>query len=232
LVVTGELASGGADCPSDLHVKVAERAQHYLFNSRQLGLSFGVSPIKMRAFVDASYVTDGHAKSRLGGCVFMNDDSGAVYSFSTNDAYPESTISHSSCAAEIKALDKIVQEIEYQVQVCECLQLPITLPVPIFIDNKSAVDLCSSLKTTSKTKTINMRINYIREMLNKGLISLHFVPSEHNVADILTKPLIAELFEQHQIVLLQGLVKGGLLDIINDLVLAYCVFYIDEDTDA
>ena len=41
LEVTGELSFGGAEYPSNLHVKIAERAKQYLFNTRTLGLAFG-----------------------------------------------------------------------------------------------------------------------------------------------------------------------------------------------
>jgi hypothetical protein len=38
LVATGELSTGGAENPSDLQVKTAERTKQYLYNTRSLGL--------------------------------------------------------------------------------------------------------------------------------------------------------------------------------------------------
>jgi hypothetical protein len=37
----GELSTGGAENPSDLHVKTAERTKQYLYNTRSLGLVLG-----------------------------------------------------------------------------------------------------------------------------------------------------------------------------------------------
>ena len=53
MVATGELSTGGADNPSDLHVKTAERTKQYLYNTRSLGLVLGgVAAIQPFAFVD------------------------------------------------------------------------------------------------------------------------------------------------------------------------------------
>lgn len=74
----------------------------------------------------------------------------------------------------------------------------------IYVDNKSAIELCSTLKMTHKTKHINMRINYIRELINKRMVSLSFIPTEYNVADVLTKPLAAKSHNRHCNVLMFG----------------------------
>jgi hypothetical protein len=42
-----------------------------------------------------------------------------------------------------------------------------------------------------------MRINFIRECINKRLIELIFVPTDENVADVLTKPLSDVPFNKH-----------------------------------
>ena len=49
-----------------------------------------------------------------------------------------------------------------------------------------------------------MRINFIRECINSGIISLYFVPTGMNVADILTKPLQYKIYAKHRNVLLNG----------------------------
>jgi hypothetical protein len=49
-----------------------------------------------------------------------------------------------------------------------------------------------------------MRINFIRECINKYIIEIVFVQSELNVADVLTKPLADVLFNKHANKLLYG----------------------------
>ena len=80
-------------------------------------------------------------------------------------------------------------------------------PTKVLVDTKSGIDLVSTLKTGHKTKHINMRINFIRQCINDGIISLFFCKSEHNVADVLTKPLTGKLYDNHTHVIMQG--HGG-----------------------
>ena len=84
------------------------------------------------------------------------------------------------------------------------MQIQVTEPVKIYIDNRSAIELCTMLKTTHKTSAINVRVNFIRQCINKRVIELHFIPSNLNVADIMTKQLSVEAHERHTYRLLNG----------------------------
>lgn len=83
------------------------------------------------------------------------------------------------------------------------------------LDNASALILCTTLRSSHKTKHINVRINFIREVINDRVIELFFVPSSLNVADILTKPLGPELFIPHRTRLLEGFSKDDFLNLQN-----------------
>ena len=201
LVATGELSTGGAENPSDLHVKTAERTKQYLYNTRSIGLVLGgVAAIQPFAFVDASFISTGNCKSRLGGCIFINLFCAAIFCFSRNDKL----VSKSSCESEIKALDMIVQEILYILELYMFLHVIIDEPIKIYIDNKAAIELCRTLRTESRTKIINTRINFIREQINKRIIELIFVRTDKNVADMFTKPLPNEKFEEHRDKVMNG----------------------------
>lgn len=200
-VSLGEVSSGGADKPSDNHVRVANQMLQYLSNSadKQVCLG-GDTPIELFGFCDASYVTTGNCKSRLGGCLFLGLDAGAFHSFSKSDT----TVSHSSTEAEIKALDELVRDIMWIRDILEFIQCPMEGPTKIYMDNRSAIVLCETLRSSHKVRHMNVRINFIREMINQRIIELHFVPSELNVADVLTKPLSKEPFLRHSEVLMNG----------------------------
>ena len=204
LVATGEISTGGATDPSDEHVKTAIKTMCYLSSTSSLTLKLGgEGELNIFAYVDASYITDGNAKSRLGGCVFMGLDAGAVTSFSRNDTIV-STLSHSSTEAEIRAIDLLLRELLHIIDICNCIQLYYTEPITVYCDNASAITLCETLKSNHRTKHINMIINFIREKINDRFIELHFIPSKYNVADILTKPLAKDSFTRHRDILLNG----------------------------
>jgi hypothetical protein len=157
----------------------------------------------MFGYVDASYIADGNAKSRLGGCLFMNKYSGAFYSYSKNDT-SISTISHSSAEAEVKSLDEMAREVVHRREVAQFCRCKVEGPTPLYIDNQAAIRVCTSLKTGHKLKHINMRLAYLRELINTGVIALYFVGTDDNVADILTKPLSRAQFEKLREILMAG----------------------------
>jgi hypothetical protein len=199
LVSTGEISTGSQ--PSDLHYKVAKQISKYLIDTVDKELVLGGSGDMIHfAFSDAAYISAGKSKSRLGHCQFLGRDSGAINCTSVND----NTVSHSYMEAEIKALDLLILSIIHTRNILDFLGYTITVPTIIFCDNKSAIELCKTLKMTQKSKHIQMRINFIRECINKRIIEIVFVQSELNVADVLTKPLADVLFNQHAYKLLYG----------------------------
>jgi hypothetical protein len=204
----GKASTGGSPHPSDAHVAVGEQIVKYVRQTigTKLRLS-GTGRWRLFAFCDASYITSGNSKGRLGGALFTGLNTGAFHCFSKND----DTVAHSSMEIEIKALDLIIRIILFVIEMMifiGCGPRP-NEPVVVFCDNKSAVELCHTLRQNHNVKHINMRINFIREILNKRIIQLVFVPTEFNVADTLTKPLGPTLFDRHSHVLLNGF--GGKL---------------------
>ena len=205
LVTTSEISIGGAVAPSDEHVKASKRLTDFIITTQETKLYLGGNdPIELFGYSDAAYITDGNAKSRLGGCLFLGTESGAFFSYSRSD-----TISHSSTEAEIKAIDELCMEIMYWIPILEFTGVKVTNPIKIFVDNKSAIELCRVLKTTHQVKHINMRIHYINDLINMKIIELIFVPTDYNVADILTKGLPHEAHMRHSDILLNG--HGGIL---------------------
>ncbi|GKE64635.1 hypothetical protein Tco_1518796 [Tanacetum coccineum] len=68
--------------------------------------------------------------------------------------------------------------------------------VPIFCDNTSAIAISNNPELYSRTKHIDIRYHFIRDHILKGDIELHFVPTQYQLADIFTKPLIEPTFKR------------------------------------
>jgi hypothetical protein len=206
LVSVGEISSNASPNPSDAHLEVAKQIFKYLKDSRDICLQFGGSSEiqELFGFSDASYVTTGNCKSRLGGVIFYGYDSGAIEKFSVNDT----TVSHSSTESEIKALDLTVKAIVHCRNLLKYLFGKDLEPTTVYVDNKSAIELVKTLKSNNNTRHLAMRIEYIRESINHRIIEVLFIPTDLNVADILTKPLAAKPFLQHRERLMSGF-KGS-----------------------
>ena len=59
----------------------------------------------------------------------------------------------------------------------------------IFIDNKSAIQLCKNPVFHDRSKHIEVRYHFIRECIEAGKISVDYVSTDEQLAVILTKPL-------------------------------------------
>jgi hypothetical protein len=65
----------------------------------------------------------------------------------------------------------------------------------IFYDNQSCIKLLVNLACHEKSKHIEIKYHYIREMIQKGAVKLQYVPTDEPVADVLIKPLSREKFK-------------------------------------
>ena len=71
-------------------------------------------------------------------------------------------------------------------------------PVTIYCDNQAAIKVSKDPKFHSKSKHIEGRYHYIRDVINRlKTIRLEYLPSVDMTADPLTKPLSQEVFCKH-----------------------------------
>jgi len=79
--------------------------------------------------------------------------------------------------------------------------LKVKLPMMSEVDNKGAVDLTNSWSHGSRTKHMLLRNYWLREVKEKGLIKVKWIPRKANVADMLTKNLNESDFKRHREIL-------------------------------
>ncbi|CAI7882035.1 unnamed protein product [Closterium sp. NIES-53] len=97
-------------------------------------------------------------------------------------------------------------ESEY-ISLCHCIQEGVWLKrlfgefghefdggVPVFVDNQSAIALAQNACLHGRTKHMQVRWHFIKEMVASGEVILRWCPTNRQAADILTKPLP---FERH-----------------------------------
>ena len=65
---------------------------------------------------------------------------------------------------------------------------------PIYCDNTSAINLSKNTTQHARTKHIDIRHHFLRDNISREVITLDFINSENQIADILTKPLNESTF--------------------------------------
>ena len=62
-------------------------------------------------------------------------------------------------------------------------------PTTLNADNQGAIRLASNPENHRRTKHINVRYHYVRELVENGVVKINYIPTKDMLADALTKPL-------------------------------------------
>ena len=106
----------------------------------------------------------------------------------------QNVVARSSAEAEFRAMAQGVCELLWMNIILDDLKIEYVAPMKLFCDNKSAISIAHNPVQHDRTKHIEIDRHFIKEKLDSGLISTQFVPSELQLADVLTKGLPLERF--------------------------------------
>ena len=159
----------------------ALRVLGYLNRHKHIGLSYEASNAPISGMTDSDWVV----KHSTSGYVFTLAQ--AAISWSSKR---QPTIALSSCEAEIMAASEAAKEAVFLDRLCSELELKRSdEPIHLYCDNKAAIDSAYNPENHSRTKHIDRRHYFIRELVEDGKIVVPFVSSSENLADFFTKPL-------------------------------------------
>jgi hypothetical protein len=75
--------------------------------------------------------------------------------------------------------------------------LQVEIPMVLEMDNKGAVDLANNWSVGGRTRHVDVRNYFLRELKDEGVLSIKHVSGEDNEADIFTKNTSGPVFEKH-----------------------------------
>ena len=99
--------------------------------------------------------------------------------------------------AETIAAVETVQDMIYTNRVLESIGLKVKTPMVLEMDNKGAIDLANNWSSGGRTRHVETRFWFLRELKEDGILMLKWIPTEHMCADIFTKNCPGPLFEIH-----------------------------------
>ena len=171
--------------PTPELLTAAQRVLAYLIRNRDVGLRYAASERPLFGMTDSDWATR-HSTS---GWVFVL--SSAAISWGSKR---QTSIALSSCEAEIMAASEAAKEAVFLKRFAEELGVSDGSALELFEDNKGARDLAYNPEHHSRSKHIERRHFYVRELVESGDLVVPYVKTDENIADFFTKPLPAKRF--------------------------------------
>jgi len=107
----------------------------------------------------------------------------------------QSIVAQSSTEAEYIAAAQCCKEMKYVKCIIEEL-LSRKIDVNLYIDNTSCIRMIEANQLTRKCIYIDVKYHFVKEEFKKGWFSIKHCPTDQNVADLLTKPLLPVKYER------------------------------------
>ena len=182
-------AVGVMSAPTDVHWTAVKRVLRYLRGTLDVGIQYGgrgeaSEQLVLRGYADADWAGNPDTRRSTTGHVFVLN--GGPISWCSKQ---QPTVAQSSSEAEYLCAASAIKEAAWLRQLLPALGVTVGGPVPIGVDNQSAIAMLSSPAVSARTKHIDVRHHLAREHVARGKVAIVYVPTEEQPADCLTKAL-------------------------------------------
>lgn len=184
-------ASRSLNQPTEADVTAVKRIFKYLCGTTVYGIIYEKIPkYSLECYSDSDYAGCPTTRRSTSGFV-SNLGSGAISWCSQL----QKCVVTSSTEAEYVAASQSVKEIIWLRRLISDLHIGYD-SVYLRMDNQSAIRLVENSENHKRTKHVDIKNHFIREKFREGLFELTYVPTDDQVADVLTKPLSKVKFEK------------------------------------
>lgn len=174
------------DCFSEEHWKAAKRVVRYLKGTVEYGLTFEKGDMRITGYADADWAANEIDRRSYTGYVFHIGNSLVSW-----ESRKQRTVALSSAEAEYMAIsDSCKEAVFLRTFLLECMNL--TCDITLWNDSQSAQKLCVNSICHARTKHIDIRHHFIRQLVSEKIVRIGYVPTDEMIADVLTKSLARE----------------------------------------
>ncbi|XP_015168762.1 uncharacterized mitochondrial protein AtMg00810-like [Solanum tuberosum] len=152
--------------PREPHLKAGYHVLRYLRQDPTIGIFISNKPdLTVSAYCDSDWAACPDSRKSVSGYLVLMG-----YSPISWKSKKQATVSLSSAAVEYRAVRLVVGEL-------------------VFCDSQAAVHIAKNLVFHERTKHIEIDCHFVRDKLQQGLITLHHISTDSQLADIFTKAL-------------------------------------------
>ena len=183
--------------PGPIHLAAAERALAYLRGTYMEGITYYDPGAKTRnkliGWVDSDFAADPDSRKSMTGYLFSLNG-GAVSWRSSR----QGGVTLSSAEAEFVAASQAGQEAVYLRALLRGFNFQQTGATEIWEDNASCIMMSENPSNRDRTRHVDTRVHYLRELVRDGHVKLLKCAGPQNVADALTKSLPRPALAKHR----------------------------------
>lgn len=184
------LISRFMESPKDSHWQTGKRILRYVAGTVDYGLWYpSESKSFLVGFTDSDFAGSIDDRKSTSGYAFKYGSS--LISWASRK---QPVVTLSSAEAEYVVATSAACQAVWLRRLMSDLSPKKLEPTPIYCDNSSAITLSKNLVFNKKSKHIDIRYHFIRELVNEDVITVKFCKSADQQADIFTKPLGTETF--------------------------------------
>ena len=172
--------------PTRTDLNEVKRLIRYLKGTRNMKLSMSDQgkEEKLHAYSDANWAED--QKDRKSNSGFFCSINGGALSWSCRK---QGLVTLSSTEAEYVALSETCKEIVWLKRLAKDVCIGKDEPIKIYTDSQSSMKMIENGGSSNRTKHIDTKHHYIKNMNDEKEIFLEYCQTDENIADMMTKPL-------------------------------------------
>lgn len=166
-------------------MQALKRVLRYLKHTLSHGLHLvRATTLPLTGFCDADWGGDTADRKSTGAYIVYLGPNAISWS-----CKKQSTFARSSTEAEYRTIDSTTTKLLWLQQLLFELGIQLSQPPAIFTDNIGANYLCVNPVFHTRMKHLAIDYHFVRDLVAKKELQVSHVPSSHQLADLLTKPL-------------------------------------------
>ena len=178
--------------PQVQHMTAVMRILRYLKGTSSTGIYFDKNDhLDLIAYTDADWAGDRDGRKSTSG--YFTLVGGNLVTWRSKK---QKVVALSSAEAEFRGIEKGITEILLIRKLMSEIGFPQKTACKLFCDNKAAISISENPVQHDRTKHVEIDRHFIKDKLEDKIIKLPFVRSRDQLADILTKAVNTEAFDE------------------------------------
>ena len=170
-----------------------KRIIRYLKATKTIGLTFRRSDLTLEAWADSDFAGDIEDRKSTSGWLLAIGGNTVAWK-----SQKQKLVALSTTEAEYIAASEASKEAIWLRDLLQELKLAENKLTLLNQDNQSAIFLEKNHSVKQRTKHIDIKYHFIRELVQQGKLTIRYCPTQEMTADIFTKPLSKQPFTKHR----------------------------------